>query len=77
MDQHCKLVSLSSNFLQDLGERDWKVMMTGAEKQVLQPNQLLIEQGKQNTKLIKCVKGKLRVEKGTLGGQKHVLAELE
>lgn len=48
---------------QKLTDADWKLIMTGAEQVKRSKDEVLIEQGKKNTKLIRCKSGSLRIEK--------------
>lgn len=49
----------------ELSDRDWKLVLTGAQALTKYRDERFIEQGKQNTNLFRVKEGTIRVEKST------------
>lgn len=61
------VIRFSLQALTDLPEHDWEVILLNNKETCLKFGTVLIEKGKQNTKLIKLMRGSLEVLLGTIG----------
>lgn len=59
-----------------LSDRDWQLLLTGAQTVTKQPGDRFIEQGKPNTHLYRIKRGQIRVEKVPEKGPRKVLVTL-
>eukprot|EP01130_Rhizamoeba_saxonica_P018866 TRINITY_DN9597_c0_g1_i1.p1 TRINITY_DN9597_c0_g1~~TRINITY_DN9597_c0_g1_i1.p1 ORF type:complete len:1096 (-),score=267.22 TRINITY_DN9597_c0_g1_i1:18-3044(-) len=61
---------------EEMSERDWGLILTGASRQIKQENDPIIEEGKKNSCLYRIQSGQLRVEKIGTDGNTMVLATM-